>query len=381
MDVHRFGFPTDIRFGVGARTLLPDQLAAHGIRRPLLVTDTGVSPLPFFAELVDLAGADGAEVATFDGVWGNPMVSQVDAGVAAYQAHDADGIVGVGGGAALDVAKAVALMATHDGHLFDFEDEVPGARLPTDATAPILAIPTTAGTGSEVGRSAVISDDETHIKKIVFGPQLLARVVLADPELTVGLPGPITAATGLDALTHNVEAYLARNYHPICDGIALEGIRLAAAHLARAVAEPADLDARGGMLMASMMGAIAFQKGLGVVHSTAHAQGTVAGMHHGLANGIMIDLALEANVEAVPDRFVTMAVAAGVDDASPAGFLRWLADLKAEVGCPRSLVDTTVDPADQPRLVEVAAADTCHLNNPRPITAADLDTIFTRAFS
>ena len=381
MTINRFSFPTDIRFGPGARRLLAEQLAAHGISRPLLVTDTGVSPLPFFAELVELAGADGAVPGTFDQVWGNPMAAHVAAGVEAYRDHGADGVVGVGGGAALDVAKAVALMATNPGELFDYEDEVPGGRLPSDDTAPIIGIPTTAGTGSEVGRSAVIADDDTHVKRILFGPPLLAKVVLADPELTVGLPAPITAATGLDALTHNVEAYLAPHFHPMCDGIALEGIRLCADHLARAVAEPGDLDARGGMLMASMMGAVAFQKGLGVVHSCAHALGTVAEMHHGLANGIMIDIALEANVEAVPERFATMAVAAGVDDATPAGFLRWLADLKAEVGVPRSLLDTDVDPATLPRLVEVAEADACHENNPRPITAADLETIFTRAFS
>ena len=386
MSIHRFSFPTDIRFGAGVAGLLPEQLAALGIRRPLVVTDTGVAPLPFFAELVELAGAPveggaGAEVATFDQVWGNPVVSQVDAGVEAYRAHGADGVVGVGGGVALDVAKAVALMATNEGHLFDYEDEVPGARLPTDATPPIVAIPTTAGTGSEVGRSAVIADDDTHVKKVVFGPQLLARVVLADPELTVGLPAHITAATGLDALTHNVEAYLAKSWHPMCDGIALEGVKLASTHLARAVAEPGDLEARGGMLMASMMGAIAFQKGLGVVHSCAHALGTVADMHHGLANGIMIDIALEANVEAVPERFAALAVAAGLEDDTAAGLLRWLADLKAAVGVPRSLADTDVDPAELPRLVEVAQADTCHLNNPRPITAADLEAIFTRALS
>lgn len=380
MSISRFSFPTTIHFGPGARRLLADTLAGHGIRRPLLVTDRGVSGLPFHAELLELAGAGGAEVASFDGVWGNPVVSQVDAGVEAYRVHDADGIIGVGGGAALDVAKAVALMATHDGHLFDYEDEVPGARLPTDACAPVIALPTTAGTGSEVGRSAVISDDTTHVKKIIFGPALLAKVVLADPELTVGLPAGVTAATGIDALTHNVEAYLARGYHPICDGIALEGIRIVAANLARAVAEPSDLDARGGMLMASMMGAIAFQKGLGVVHSCAHALGTVADLHHGLANGVMIDHALAANVESVPDRFATMAVTAGLGDAGADGFLRWLSELKREVGIPATLTDAGVDTGTLARLVEVAEADACHANNPRPITSGDFETIFTRAF-
>jgi alcohol dehydrogenase class IV len=320
-------------------------------------------------------------VATFDGVWGNPVASQVAAGVDAYRAHGADAIVGVGGGAALDVAKAIGLMATHPGELFDYEDEMPGARPIHDTVPYFVALPTTAGTGSEVGRSAVIADDDTHVKKIIFSPHLLAKAVFADPELTVGLPASITAATGLDALTHNIEAYLAKHYHPICDGIALEGLRLGAAHLANAVADPGDLDARGGMLMSSMMGAIAFQKGLGVVHSTAHALGTIADMHHGLANGVMIDHALAHNVEAVPDRFVTMATTIGLGDASPGGFLRWLADLKAEVGVPAGLAATDVDPAQAEALAEFALGDACHLNNPRECAIDDFRLIFDRAFA
>ncbi len=381
MPLSRFSFPTTIHFGPGARALVAGDLAAAGVRRPLVVTDKGVSPLPFFGELVADLGRDGLDVGTFDGVWGNPVKSQVDAGVEAFRAHGADAIVGVGGGAALDVAKAVGLMATHPGDLFDYEDEMPGAR-PIEATVPyFVALPTTAGTGSEVGRSAVIADDDTHVKKIIFSPHLLAKAVFADPELTVGLPGPITAATGLDAITHNIEAYLAKHYHPICDGIALEGLRLGAQHLATAVAAPTDLDARGGMLMSSMMGAIAFQKGLGLVHSTAHALGTIADMHHGLANGVMIDIALEHNVEAVPERFTTMAVAVGLADATPGGFLRWLADLKAEVGIPATLAGTDVDPAKAGALAEFALGDACHLNNPRDCTLADFQLIFDKAFA
>lgn len=381
MSLSRFSFPTTIHFGPGARALVAADLQSAGVARPLVVTDNGVSPLPFFADLLAELGASGLEVGSFDGVWGNPVKSQVSAGVEAYRAHGADGIVGVGGGAALDVAKAIALMATHPGDLFDYEDEMPGAR-PIEATIPyFVALPTTAGTGSEVGRSAVIADDDTHVKKIIFSPHLLARAVYADPELTVGLPGPITASTGLDAITHNVEAYLAKAYHPICDGIALEGLRLGARHLANAVANPTDLDARGGMLMSSMMGAIAFQKGLGLVHSTAHALGTIADMHHGLANGVMIDIALEHNVEAVPERFVTMAETVGLADVSAAGFLRWLADLKAEVGIPADLTATSVDPAQAGALAEFALGDACHLNNPRDCTLADFRLIFDKAFT
>jgi alcohol dehydrogenase class IV len=380
MAISTFSFPTTITFGPGARDLVAPHLRDQGVRRPLVVTDQGIAMTALPEAFARMLADAGLSPAAFDGVWGNPVVSQVSAGVDAYRAHGADSIVGVGGGAALDVAKAVGLMATHEGDLFDYEDEMPGARPVFDTIPYFVALPTTAGTGSEVGRSAVISDDDTHVKKIIFSPHLLARVVFADPELTVGLPAPITAATGMDALTHNVEAYLAKNYHPICDGIALEGVRLAHEHLPTAVANPADLDARGGMLLSSMMGAIAFQKGLGLVHSAAHALGTVTDMHHGLANAIMIDHALAWNVEAVPGRFTTMSTAIGLADATPEGFLRWLADLKAEIGVPRSLADTDVSPADLPRLAQVAFEDACHQNNPREVTLDDFAAIFTKAF-
>lgn len=381
MTVSAFSFPTDIRFGAGSRALLAPELNAASVSRPLVVTDKGVSGLGFYRDIVDGLSEAGLQPASFDGVWGNPVKSQVSAGVEAFLAHGADAIVGVGGGAALDVAKAIALMATHEGDLFDYEDEMPGARPIEDRIPYFIALPTTAGTGSEVGRSAVIADDASHVKKIIFSPHLLAKIVLADPELTVDLPGPITAATGLDALTHNIEAYLAKHYHPICDGIALEGLRLGAANLARAVANPDDLDARGGMLMSSMMGAIAFQKGLGLVHSTAHALGTVVDMHHGLANGVMIDIALEHNVEAVPERFETMAVTVGLSDASPAGFLRWLADLKSEISVPADLTETDVDPGKLEELADFATGDACHVNGPRPCTAGDFRLIFEKAFA
>ena len=381
VTVLRFAFPTDIRFGPGARGGLAAALAELGVRRPLLVTDRGVAALALWPEVVDLAGRDGAVVGDFTGVFGNPTVAQVATGVDAYRAHDADGVVALGGGAAIDVAKAVALMATHPGAVFDYEDEVPGARPVTDAVPPIVALPTTAGTGSEVGRSAVISDDVTRIKRIVFSPHLLPRVVLADPEVTVGLPGPLTAATGLDAVTHNVEAFLTPAYHPICDGIALEGLRLAVRALPVAVAEPTDLGARGDMLMASMMGAIAFQKGLGVVHSCAHALGTVADLHHGLANAVMIDHALVLNTSAVPEKFARMARAIGLDDERPEAFLAALTGLKAQVGLPAGLTDAGVSAGLLDDLVRVAVADGCHLNNPVAVGAGDFEAIFTGAWA
>ena len=380
MSLHEFSFPTAITFGPGARDLLVGHLRAHDVARPLVVTDRGVGALGLFTDLLADLAAGGLEPQPFDGVWGNPVRSQVSAGVEAYRDHGADGVVGIGGGAALDVAKAVALMATHPGDLFDYEDERPDGR-PIGPVPHLVALPTTAGTGSEVGRSAVISDDVTHVKKIIYSPHLLADAVLADPELTVGLPAAVTAATGVDALTHNIEAYLARAYHPICDGIALEGLHLGATHLARAVASPGDLEARGGMLMSSMMGAIAFQKGLGLVHSTAHALGTVADLHHGLANAVMIDHALAFNVEAAPGRFVRLAETVGLDDPGPDAFLRWLSSLKAEIGLPRSLADTDVEPGELERLADLAFEDSCHLNNPRPVTRDDFRGIFLEAFA
>src|SRR4051812_31121828 len=263
MSTYRFSFPTMIHFGPGVRHQVGNFLKEQKIHRPLIVTDKGVAGLPFIKEIQGEIEKAGLKVRVFGDIWGNPVKSQVSAGVQAFKSHEADCIVGIGGGAALDVAKAIALMATHPGDLFDYEDEKPGAR-PIDGPIPFwVALPTTAGTGSEVGRSSVISDDQTHIKKIIFSPKLLAKAVFADPELTLDLPAPVTAATGMDALTHCVEAYLAKGYHPICDGIGLEGFRLSAQYLVKATKEPKNIEARSQMMMSSMMGAIAFQKGLG----------------------------------------------------------------------------------------------------------------------
>jgi hypothetical protein len=376
-----FSFPTLIHFGPGLRKDVGAHLKSRGVKRPLLVTDKGLAALPLPRELMDSVRAAGLEPALFSEVSGNPVGSQVAAGVAAYRAHRADGIIGLGGGAALDVAKAIALMATHPGTLFEYEDGKAGAR-PIDKDVPYwVALPTTAGTGSEVGRSAVISDDETHVKKIVFSPRLLARAVFADPEVTLALPAKVTAATGMDALTHCIEAYLAKDYHPICDGIALEGLGLAARALPRCVEAPQDIQARSDMMMASMMGAIAFQKGLGLVHSCAHALSTVADLHHGFANGVMIDRALRFNLESSADKFERMAQVAGLEDQSGEGFLRWLRELKARIGIPADLKAAGVDRGALERLSALAFQDTCHLNNPRPVAEDDFRRIYTEAFA
>jgi alcohol dehydrogenase class IV len=379
VEISTFSFPTEIHFGAGARHLLGTRLAARGVMRPLIVTDRGVAALPshdeMHAHLIEAA----LDPASFSGIVGDPTESQLTAAVEAFGEHGADGVIGFGGGASLDVAKAVALMATHPGRVFEYEVGNPDARPIEDRLPVFVAVPTTAGTGSEVGRSAVISEDETHRKRILFSPHLLAREVFADPELTLGLPPSITAATGMDALTHNIEAYLAIGYQPMCDGIAVEGVRLVAANLERAVRDGSDLDARSSMLVASMMGAVAFQKGLGLVHSCAHALGTALGIHHGLANGLMLDHALAFNVQSSADRLAYLATVIGAEDRSAEGFLAWIRALKDQIGIPGSLTRHGVEPSHLGDLVSVAVADGCHADNPRPVTADDFRAIFEMA--
>jgi len=381
MTIHRFAFPTDIHFGPGARREAAAYLAAQGCKRPLIVIDKGIAALPLLGEFKSTL--QGLAVEVFAGVAGNPVTSQVDAGVAAFKKHGADAVIGLGGGAALDVAKAVALMAVHAGSVLEYAWDHPQVR-PIEHELPcFIALPTTAGTGSEVGRSSVISDDTTHIKKIIFSVKLLAKAVFADPELTLDLPPNVTAATGMDALTHNVESYIAKGYHPMCDGIALEGVRIAARALPIAVCEPRNLQARADMLMASMMGAVAFQKDLGATHSCAHALSTVADLHHGLANGIMIDYVMRFNQAVEVERFALMAQAVGVAQNSAAAsadaFVAWLTALKREVGIPAKLGAVKVTRQHLPKLLDVAVDDICHKTNPRPCTREDFERIFTEA--
>ena len=376
MTIHRFSFPTAIHFGAGARKLVRDHLREHGVKRPLIVTDRGLASLPVLAEFRKTL--EGLDHGVYSGVFGNPTRTQVADGVAAFREHRADGVIGFGGGAALDVAKAVALMSVHEGDVMEYAWDHPDVR-PICVPMPyFVALPTTSGTGSEVGRSAVISDEATHVKKVIFNPALLARAVFADPELTLALPEPVTAATGMDALTHNVESYLSPEYHPLCDGIALEGARIAARALPTAVEEPRNLAARSDMMMASMMGAIAFQKELGAVHSCAHALGTVVDMHHGLANGIMIDHVMRFNADACGEKLAELARVCGAG-GTPADFIAWLAALKRRIGIPAHLGAKGVHREHLARLVEVAVADTCHRTNPKRCTAADFERIFSAA--
>jgi len=378
MTITRFAFPTTIHFGAGARKLAGPRLHELGLKRPLIVTDRGLAELPLIAELkADLEAAK-LDVAVFGGVFGNPSASQVMNGAAAYKKHKADCVVGVGGGAALDVAKVVGVLATHPGDVIEYAWDHPKVRDIKDTRPYFIALPTTSGTGSEVGRSSVISEEGSHIKRIIFSPLILARTVYADPELTLGLPPAVTAAVGMDALTHNIESYLSPAYHPMCDGIALEGTRVAARSLLTAVREPKNLAARADMMMASMMGAVAFQKDLGAVHSCAHALGTVCDLHHGLANALMIEPVMGFNQESVPQKFDELARVVGA--GSGTAFVPWLARLKQQTGLPAGLKAAGVQRTQFDKLVEIALADGCHATNPRVCTADDFRRFFEEAY-
>lgn len=373
--ISRYGFPTEIHFGPGARLRLPESLAdlSPAGKRPLIVTDSNVATLPFFSEIA----ASAPNAAVFSDILGNPVESHVTAGLTAYKRHHADAIVAIGGGAAMDVAKAIALGVHHPGNIFDYEDGAPGAKPIDKGLPPIIALPTTAGTGSEVGRSSVISTNDTHKKKILFTPKMLPRIILADPELTLGLPAGITAATGMDALTHLIEAYITSGgENPLCDGIALEGIYLVSQHLTRCVRTPKDLEARSGMLNAALMGAVAFQKGLGANHSCAHALSTVCDMHHGLANGIMLPYVMEFNQDAVADKFKRMADIVKAED-----FCAWIRGLQSEIGIPAHLSDIGVKETDIDALVDIAIDDVCHPLNPKPVSKQDFRALFKKALA
>ena len=376
MSIHHFSFPTTIHFGPGARKLVGGHLRDLGLRRPLIVTDRGLAALPVLQEFRQHLDG-GLDAGMYAGVHGNPTASQVTEGVTAFKAHGADCVIGFGGGAALDIAKVVAAMAVHAGDVIEYAWDHPQVRPLDHPLPPIFAVPTTSGTGSEVGRSSVVSEDDTHVKRVIFSPRLLARAVFADPELTLGLPPTVTAATGMDALTHNIESYLSPAYHPLCDGIALEGVRIAARALPVAVRDGRNLQARTDMMMASMMGAIAFQKDLGAVHSCAHALGAVCDLHHGLANALMLEPVMRFNAKAVPDKFAELEHAARL---APGDFVPWLGRLKREIGITSSLAAVGVRREQFAKLIDLAVKDVCHQTNPRQCAAADFGQFFEQAY-
>ncbi len=378
MSISQFNFPTIIRFGAGAVDELPGYLKKQGLQKPLVVTDATIAGLAFFKKIISGVQSAGLAVEVFSDIHKNPVKSDVYKGTDAYDAYGCDCIIGIGGGAAIDVARAILLRINHREDLFKYDDLVGGDIYVTNDVPHFITIPTTAGTGSEVGRSAIIADDETHQKKILFSPKLLAKIVFADPLLTMDLPSFVTAATGMDALTHNMEAFLAKNYHPICDGIALEGMRLIAGAIEKAVNHPT-IESRSDMLLASMMGAIAFQKGLGVVHSLAHPMSALLDTHHGLANAVNLPHGMQFNIAGSEDKFARMAIALGISDQSGEGVVNYLHDLNTRVNIPARLSAVGVQQQHIEILADLAFADFAHPNNPKPVSRNDFKLLYESA--
>ena len=376
--IYQYNFPTTIRFGAGASKELGDYLLRNNLQRPLIVTDQIVAQLDFFKEIIDDLKKKNISIEIFSDIHKNPVKSDVYKGADAYDQAKRDSVIGIGGGAALDVARAIVLRVNHREDLFKYDDLIGGDVFVTNDVPHFVTIPTTAGTGSEVGRSAIIADDETHQKKILFSPKLLAKIVFADPQLTMELPPFITAATGMDALTHNMEAYLAKMPHPLCEGIALEGISLISDSLEKAVNKP-DLESRSKMLIASLMGAVAFQKGLGVVHSLAHPLSSLLDTHHGLANAVNIPYGMEFNIAGFENKFKRIAGVLELKDQTGEGVVKYLFDLNSRINIPHNLSDIGVKKEHVETLADLAIADFAHPNNPKPVSREDFRNLYSKA--
>lgn len=376
--VYQYNFPTTIRFGAGSSNELPDYLIERNLSKPLIVTDAIVAQLPFFKKIIEGLKAKNLSVEVFYDIHKNPVKSDVYKGTDAYDGTHRDSIIGIGGGAAIDVARAIVLRVHHREDLFKYDDLIGGDVYVTNDVPHFITIPTTAGTGSEVGRSAIIADDVTHQKKILFSPKLLAKIIFADPLLTMDLPPFITAATGMDALTHNMEAYIAKMPHPLCEGIALEGIALISQALETAVNKP-DLESRSKMLMASLMGAVAFQKGLGVVHSLAHPLSSLLDTHHGLANAVNVPYGMQFNIEGFEDKFKRMASTLELKDHSGEGVVKYLVDLNSKINIPHKLSAIGVKQEHIETLADLAIADFAHPNNPKPVSREDFKQLYLKA--
>ncbi len=370
-----WNYPTTVWAGPGRIAELPAALARLGIKKPLLVTDEGLANAPMVKNALAISGA-----ALFAKVKGNPTGRNVDDGLAALKAGGHDGVIAFGGGSALDAAKAIALMWKQTRPLWDFEDIGDWfKRVDPDGMLPVVAVPTTSGTGSEVGRASVITDEATHVKKIIFHPKMMPGIVISDPELTVGLPPHVTAATGIDAYVHSFEAYCAPGFHPMAEGIALEGMRLVKEFLPRAFKDGKDIEARGQMLAAASMGAAAFQKGLGGVHALAHPIGAVYDTHHGLTNAVLLPYVMVHNKAAIADR---MNLLARVLDLPGGGFdavLKWTLDFRAALKIPHTLKEIGVDDARAAEIGAMAEKDPSAGGNPCPVTAKDLEAVFRAA--
>ncbi len=375
--ISTFSFPTKIIFGAGALEHL--SAAVHEIngKRPLLVTDKGVVASGIIEQVQAKLKQANLQYAIFDDVDSNPIEDNVIAGIASYKNEGCDCIIAIGGGSPLDMGKAIALMSTHAWPMEQYDDKIDGWQRIAPNVPKVITIPTTAGTGSEVGRSTVITLKSTQRKTVIFSPNLMPRVAICDPILTLKLPPKLTAATGMDALTHCLEAYISKGYHPMCDGIALQGLKLIARSLVAAVEKGDDLDARNDMMMAASMGAVAFQKGLGVCHSLAHPLSTIAGLHHGLANTIMLPYVLAFNQAVAAERLADVAEALTGERKRDAGKI--ISEMNARIGIPARLSEVGVRREQIPSLTEQAFEDACHLLNPRAVTKEDLQALYEAA--
>ena len=373
-------FPTNIKIKSGILKDIYQYLQELNIHKPLVVTDSNIIELNFFQELLKTLNRNKVMFNIFSETSGNPVKSDVEKGTQTFQENACDGILIIGGGCALDVGKAIALMARHKGDLFEYEDGKKDAKTIVDNIPSILAVPSTAGTGSEVGGSSVISDDKTHKKYIIWSPFLVPKLVIADPMILTGLPAQVTASTGIDALSHNLEAFLVASQHPFADAIATEGISLVHKSLIKSFKEPQNIEARTDMLLASMMGATAFQKGLGVVHSCAHALSTCYNLHHGLAIATTLRAGLKFNLEAVEFKIKKLGriIAPSQNENNLVNsFFDWLDSLYLELSLPQKLSKLNVKLTDN--LIHTAFNDSCHLSNPRKCSKDDFINIFEKS--
>lgn len=360
-----WNYPTNIRQGVGRVSELADVCYELTMQNPLLVTDPGLAKSPMVQQAHQGCVERGLSCAIFSNVISNPTGENVQEGVDVFRQGQHDGVIAFGGGSALDAGKAIALMAGQDRPMWDFEDVGDNwTRVNADAIAVIIAVPTTAGTGSEVGRASVITDVQNHLKRIIFHPKMLPSIVILDPELTVGLPPHLTAATGMDALSHALEAYCSNYFHPMAEGIAIEAIRLVKEHLPAATQDGQNLDARTQLMVASTMGATAFQRGLGAMHALAHSLGALYNSHHGLLNAILMPYVLKANRPAIESRICRLARYIELPQTDFDGFVQWVLDLRAELGIANSLSEIGIDDSQIHTVAEMAVNDPSAGGNP-----------------
>ena len=375
-----WSFPTEIRFGPGRIAELAGACKILGMTRPLLVTDPGLAALPMVADAIARNQGEGLATGLFSDIKPNPVGANVEDGLEAYRQGGHDGVIAMGGGSGLDAGKAIAFMAGQTEPMWDFEDRGDNWKAADpDGIAPIVAVPTTAGTGSEVGRASVILDESDHTKKVIFHPRMLPGIVISDPELTLGLPAHITAATGMDALAHCLEAYCAPGYHPMAEGIAVEGMRLIKEWLPTAVADGANLEARAHMLVAASMGATAFQKGLGAIHALSHPVGALYDTHHGLTNAVVMPYVLAFNRTAIEDRLTRLAAWLDLPNPSFQSVMDWVLELREKFEMPHTLAAMGVTDERLDELSEMAAQDPTAGGNPIPVGVPEMKEMFVAA--